>query len=133
MTEVMLALGEYRFSVETAAYETLSRTDTWRWQEQARLGREPAHQYLGPGVTSVQLPGVILPHYKGGLGQIDRIREEAGKGEPLNLVDGLGKVWGAYCIKQIQETQSRTLANGAPRKIEFSVDLVKYGEDAAHG
>lgn len=129
MTEVMMALGDYRFSLDTAAYQKLQRSHSYRWSSQERLGRRPARQYMGPGEESIDLDGIIYPTFKGGLGQLEDMREQAGRGEPLTLVDGLGEVWGTYCIEEIQETRRVFLANGAPRKIEFSLKIARYGDD----
>lgn len=124
-----MALGSYRFSLSTAAYQKLERTASYRWQAQGRAGRKPAQQYLGPDAEEIELDGTIYPHFKGGLGQIPAMKAEAKKGEPLILVDGRGKVWGEWCIKQIVEGQSEFLVNGVPRKIDFKLSLVEYGED----
>ena len=128
--EIMMALGEYRFSVSTAAYNEFRRNTSWRWPSQQRVGRLPAKQYLGPGEDTIELGGTVYPHYNGGLKQIDSMREEAGKGEPLMLVDGLGKVWGKWCILSIEENRSRHLSNGAPLKQSFRLRIENYGEDA---
>ena len=89
-SEHMLALGEYRFSISAAAYQELTRAAEYRWAAQERLGRRPARQYLGPGEETISLRGVIHPHYRGGPGQLDRMRAEAAKGEPLLLTGGDG-------------------------------------------
>ena len=68
MLEVMLALGSYRFSLSTAAYDRLSRQASWRWPSQDRLGAHPVRQYVGPGEQTIRLQGTIYPHYKGLLG-----------------------------------------------------------------
>lgn len=126
---VMMALGDYRFGIDTAAYQSLTRTDEWRWPVAERLTREPASQYVGPGLTIVELSGVILPHFRGGLGQLPAMRAEAGKGKPLLLVDGRGEVWGEYCITRLQEVQGNHMSMGVPRRIEFTLSLQAYGED----
>lgn len=130
MTETMLALGPYRFAVDRAAYQSLSRSAEYRWPSQERIGRAPARQFVGRGSETVSLSGVIHPHYAGGLGQLDRMRELAGQGLPLQLTDGRGKVWGLWCIERIEETRTVFFANGDPQKIEFSLQLAAYGEDA---
>lgn len=127
---MMMALGHYRFSIATAAYQSLERATSWRWSAQDRLGRLPAQQYLGPGEDTITLTGVIYPHYRGGLGQIDAMRAEAGRGAPLDLVDGRGRVWGAWVVRAIRESQSRMLANGVPLRVDFSIELAAYGDDA---
>ncbi len=135
MAEVMLALGGYRFSVDTAAYQTLRRVNEYRWPAQDRIGREPARQYVGPGNQTVELDGIIYPHYRGGLGQLDTMRTEAGKGAPLMLVASAdarkGTVLGRWVIERIEETQSAHLPGGAPRKVAFRLALAYYGEDGA--
>lgn len=68
MLEVMMALGSYRFGLGTAAYQSLTRSAAWRWPAQDRLGAHPVRQFCGPGEQTIQLAGVIHPHYKGLLG-----------------------------------------------------------------
>lgn len=129
MSDMMLALGDYRFSVGTAAWEQLSRTDNWRWASLERLERKPAMQYVGEGSVTVELSGRIYPHYKGGLGQLTAMRAEAAKGKPLLLNDGLGNVWGKFCILKVSEDQSLPFSKGVPRRIEFRISLESYGDD----
>ncbi|MQP64702.1 phage tail protein [Niveispirillum sp. SYP-B3756] len=126
----MMALGGFRFSLGTAAYQTLERSTEFRWAEQDRLGRGPAYQFVGLGADTITLAGVIYPHYRGGLGQVDAMRAEAAKGQPLDLVDGWGRVWGVWVIRSVRERDSNLMGNGAPLRIEFQVELAAYGEDA---
>lgn len=125
----MMALGAYRFSIESAAYQELKHSHAFRWQAQERLLRRPAMQFIGAGEESIELSGVIYPHFRGGLTQLNAMRQEASKGQPLLLVDGLGFVWGQWVIVQIDEDQSFFLANGQPLKQSFQLRLVNYGSD----
>ncbi len=125
----MMALGDYYFSIDTASYQTWQRSTAYRWPQQERIGREPASQFIGPGTDTIILDGTIYPHYKGGIGQLDAMREMAGTGAPLLLVDGLGRVHRKWCITQIDEGQSVFLPGGIPRKVTFSLQLQRYGED----
>ena len=125
----MMALGTYRFSIDTAAYDTFKRSQTYRWQSQARVLRRPAQQFLGVGDETIELQGVIYPHLRGGLAQLDGMRAEAAKGEPLLLVDGLGFVWGQWVMTTLEEGQSYLLANGQPLKQTFQLQIMRYGED----
>lgn len=68
MLEVMLALGAYRFSLSTSAYQVLERSADWRWPQHDLIGKTPSRQYVGPGRQYMKLEGLILPHYKGLLG-----------------------------------------------------------------
>lgn len=128
MTEVMLQLGDFGFSVSTAAYDALKRSTTWNWAAQKRFGSGPARQFLGKGDDSVTLSGVVFTE-KSGLNQLERLRTLAGKGEPQNMVDQYGYVSGRWCIESIEEMQSGFFADGAPRRQEFSMKLTAYGED----
>ena len=127
---VMMALGAFRFGVNRANYQTFIRSASWRWEAQDRVGRRPALQFLGPGTEEITLEGVIYPHFKGGLRQIELMRLVANAGQPLILVDGLGWVWERWVIVGVEERKSVFMADGAPRKIEFTVNLKAYGSDA---
>lgn len=130
MSDVLLTIGKYQFSLDTAAHKDLQRTQSFRWASQARLTREPAMQYMGPGSVTINLSGSIFPSFRGGLGQIDDMIKEAKKGEPLTLADGQGNNHGRFCIKQISDTQQVFFGDGTPRKIDFQMQLEQYGEDA---
>jgi len=126
---IMMALGDYRFSINTSAYQNLSRAKEYRWKSQERIQNDPALQYVGPGEEKIDLDGVIYPHYRGGLGQVDTMKRSADWGEPLLLVDGRGFVHGSWVIMSVEETHEVFLQNGVPRKISFSLSLKKYSED----
>jgi len=123
----MMALGAYRFSLPTAAYDDLARTSSWRWPSIDRAGVRPALQYVGPGEDTISMRGVIYPHFRGGLGQVAMMRAEAALGEPLLLVDGTGRVWGDWCITEVREGLSTFFSDGTPRKIDFDLSLSMYG------
>ena len=130
----MARLGDFTFNINTAAFQSLERASSWRWQGIDRIGRKPAQQFTGPEADSITLSGTIYPHYRGGLGQIGRMRRMADKGEPLPLIyafEAVGQYCGLWCIKGITEGRTVFFSNGAPRKIEFSLTLVEYGRDEA--
>lgn len=127
---VMMALGDYLFSVSSAAYQELERTNEWRWPTVERIGAAPARQYVGPGDDIIRMSGTIYPHFvaqRRGLDQLPLMRQEASKGEPLTLVDGTGKVWGNFCVLSIREGQKAFFSDGAPRCIEFTIEVGAYG------
>lgn len=128
--ETLLTLGGYQFSMDTAAHDALQRSKTYRWATQQRLTREPASQYVGPGKETISLSGKIYPHFRGGLDQINDMRAEADKGEPLTLVDGRGNNLGQWCVTSIKDKEKGYVRDGYPRCIEFSVSLESYGPDA---
>ena len=128
---VMMKLGDFNFMLSTAAYQRFRRITEYRWPAQERLGREPARQFVGKGNDKIDLDGVIYPEFKGGLKQVERMRDIAGKGNALRLMtysSRKGENWGRWCIEQIEETQEVFFWDGVPRKIEFHLSLSKYGE-----
>ena len=126
---VMLGLGEFRFEIATLAYQKFSLNQSWRWQEQARIHRDPALQFVGRNIGEIELDGVIYPSFKGGLAQVEAIRALADVGKPLQLVDGLGRIWGGWVITEISDTRTELTDDGQPRKLEFRIKLKAYGED----
>lgn len=130
MPDVMLALGDFRFSIDTAAVGSIERATAWRWPAEERTGAAPVRQYTGPGEETLTLRGVIYPDHRGGLGQVDRMREMAGTGAALRLVDGWsGRDRGLWVITRIRETVRRFWPNGRPRRQEFLIELAAYHRD----
>lgn len=132
MNEVMLALGQFRFSIETAAYQTLTRTQGWTWIEQARVGDYPLLQMTGKDAPTITLRGTIYPEYRGGYEQVGLMAAEADMGQPLDLLAFDNSVAGVYLgrwvIMGLNEEQGVFRSNGAPRRIEFIIVLKRYSE-----
>lgn len=128
MSDILMALGEFRFVMEEAAYQKLKRTNNYRWPSQARIADRPTRQFVGIGDETIDLSGIVYPHLAGGLGQIETIREMSGQGIPMILADGLGWVWGRYVVLSLSEERSFLLPDGRPRKQTFSLQLSHYGE-----
>ncbi len=126
----MMALGPFRFGIATAAYQSLDRSTEYRWESQERIMRHPAMQFVGAGHTTITLDGVILPMFRGGLSQVDRMRDIAASGSPQILVSGRGRVFGPFVIMKVAEKQTVFLPDGTARKLEFSVEVKSYGSDA---
>ena len=127
---VMMALGAFRFSLSTAAYQDFERNNEYRWASVDRIGARPAKQWIGEGEQTISLRGTIYPGFiaqRNGLGQLPAMREQAGLGLPLMLVSGSGRVFGLHCITSIREGQKTFFSDGTPRAIEFDISMVAYG------
>ncbi len=122
----MMRLGPVKFSVDSAAYQQLSRSAEYRWARQPQIGRNDALQFTGLGAETVDLSGVVFPFYKGGLGQVDSMRSAGQIGIPLPLIDGRGRVLGLWVIERVQEDQEVFAAFGAPRRQSFSMRLSRH-------
>ncbi|MCS4503902.1 phage tail protein [Arhodomonas aquaeolei] len=125
---VMMMLGPFMFSVGTAAPRQISRTARYSWPSQDRVGRRPLLQWTGRGAERIEIEGTIYPEFKGGLRQVQAMRELAGQGKRWLLVDGLGVVYGLFAILQVEETGSIYDKHGAPRRISFRLQLEYAGE-----
>jgi len=129
MTEsVMMALGDLRFSIKTAAYDSFRRHISFRWVAGDRLGNYESLQFAGFKNDTVNLKGIIYPEKTGkrGLEYIEEIKKEGARGEPLLLVDGLGNSHGKWVILNIDESKSSFLKDGLTKKIEFDLAIKKY-------
>jgi hypothetical protein len=130
METVMMALGAFRFSISSAAYQALERQTEYRWAQVERIGRKPAQQFVGEGADTIRLSGTIFPGFiaqRAGLEQLPAMRAQAGLGVPLLLVSGAGRVLGEFCITSVNETQTVFFSDGTPRRIDFDLSLVAYG------
>lgn len=128
MANVMLKLGDFTFSVDTAAYQQLTRVSEYRWAAQERIGQGPALQPVGPGSDSINMGGTIYPGHRGGAGQLNDMRAEAGKMKPRILVDGRGFVHGRWVIERVEEGQENFAQRGAARKQTFRLQIRKFDD-----
>jgi len=119
----------YYFNLDTAAFDSLRRSTEFRWASQERLSRRPAQQGVGMGDEKITLKGQIFPGFKGGLKQLDTLRSIGAQLQPLTLTTGYGDVLGTWCLKSVDEDQSALMQGGIPRKQEFTLEFVRYGDD----
>ena len=132
-TEPLMTLGEYVFGVDSAAYDEMRRSAEYRWAAQDRIGRPPARQWVGPGEETIRLSGTIRPIRRPAAEELDALRAQARRGEPLRMTLGTGEILGLWTVERIRETGSVFLSGGVPRKVEFEVELAWYGEDGDAG
>ncbi len=123
---VMMQLGTFQFSIDTAAYQDLTRSASYRWGSQDRFGQSPALQFTGYESETIALNGVIFPEFAGGWGQLDDLRALAAEGLPQMLITGMGEILDEWVIESVEEKQTVFAAGGVARKIEFSLKLRKF-------
>ncbi|ACO79880.1 Phage P2 GpU protein [Azotobacter vinelandii CA] len=126
---MMMALGQFVFSLSTLAYQEFQRQTDWRHGSTSRIGVRPARQFLGPGDDSITLPGVLLPELTGGIPSLDEVREMADTGRAWVLVEGTGRLYGLWVIESLSETRSLFFSDGTARRIEFSLVLKRVDDD----
>lgn len=126
----MYVLGGYVFSSKTIVPRDVARDTDFPWVQQDRIGRSPAQQDGGGGKDSFKFNGILYPcKNKAGKEQLSEMRLEGAKKRPLVLADGDGWVYGRWVIVKVNEARSHLWQNSDPRKIQFNMDLLYYGED----
>lgn len=126
LSNVMMQLGLYQFSIDNAAYQSLNRSSEYKWSRQPRIGSNDALQFTGYGPETIELAGIIYPHFNGGLGQLNKMRAQASLGLPLPLVAGTGSVMGLWVIETITEGQTVFERQGVPLKQEFTMKIARF-------
>lgn len=124
----MMTLGTFVFTLRTLPYQLQQRQNEWRHPASERVGARAAHQYVGPGEETIELSGDVVQELSAGEVSLNTLRDLAEDGQPLPLVDGRGCVYGAYVIKGITEGKSVFFKDGAPRKVEFNLSLLRVDE-----
>ena len=127
----LMALGMFLFEIGTLPFQELKRKTDWKHATTGRVGARDAAQFVGPGPETIGLSGTVYAEISEGRVSLDKLRDMANQGEAWPLVDGTGTVFGDYVIEAMDEPHRAHLAEGTPRKIEFSLDLLRVGDDAA--
>ncbi len=126
---VMMKLGDFKFSIHTAAYQQLTRTYGWVWASTNRFGKTASLQYTGRDNPTVNLPGVIYPEFENvGTGQISELVKLGDAAVPHLMTSGLGDVMGYWVVTRLTETEAKHTVAGIPIKQTFSLDLKYYGK-----
>ncbi len=125
----LLALGPHIFEIAPLNYQKLQKKSAFRHAEMARLAREPARQFVGPGSATVSISGLMFPDSLGGYEEYRAVERTARTGRPLMMVGGTGLVFGRVVILSVSETHQVIGARGAPAKLEFSIEVASYGDD----
>lgn len=124
----LMTLGMFIFGMETAPYQSLQRSREWRHATSERHGARDAAQFIGPGGETVTLAGLIVPELGGKYSAIETLAEMASTGGTWPLADGQGRILGNYRIVRLEEDHKAILAGGAPRMVDFRIELQR-GDD----
>jgi uncharacterized protein len=125
MPDFLLAIGMFVFGVPRLAYSELRRRAEWRWAEAPRFGERDAAQFLGPGLESISLSGLLVPEIAGDFTDIERLREMAATGEVWPVVLGTGEVLGEFRIDSIDDNWGSILPGGRARATGFDIMLTR--------
>lgn len=125
---VLLMLGSFKFSLNSAVFQELNRTTEAAWGNVPRIGQYNALQFTGPGSDTIELPGVIYPKAFGYAETLDQLREMMMSGNTFRLILGDGRILGLWAILSVREAKSNFGSDTAARRVEFTVTLAKYAD-----
>lgn len=139
---VMMALGDFQFSISTMQFQSLKTSMSWRWAKMDRVGRKSARQFKGADSKSKSFDVAHYPQDANGLSRFDEIEAIANQGKPIRLVGGAlrkmnGQVSGSaldlglWVIEKLDLTETQFLDNGMPLEMKGSISISEYGEDQA--
>lgn len=137
---IMMALGDFQFSMNTMQYQSLKTSMGWRWAKMERIGRKAARQFKGPEAATKSFDIAHYPQDANGLTRFDEIQAIADQGKPIRLVGGAlrknnGQVSGSaldlglWVIEKLDLTETQFLDNGMPLEMKGSISISEYGED----
>ena len=128
---MLMSLDQFVFGLPTLAYNELQRQTQWKHRSTSRVGARDARQFGGQGDDTITLTGVLAPELTGKLASLEELRAMGDTGNAYALVDGAGKVYGAFVIESMNETQTLHYADGTPRRVEVSISLTRVDDDRA--
>ncbi|HEL4234489.1 TPA: phage tail protein [Stenotrophomonas maltophilia] len=123
---VLLMLGGFKFSLNTAVFQEIQQSNEFRWQAQERVGQLAALQYTGPGQATMTLPGVLNHEFRGKGNQMSELRRLAAQGKPQRLLTGRGGNLGLWVIDKIEATSKHFTPDGDIRQQTFTLSLRKH-------
>lgn len=120
----MAALGLFVFTRQTIPYQTYDRTANWRHPTNAIIGKMPKTQFIGKESETITISGRLIPEITGGRLSLELLDLMADSGAAWPLIDGATFMpQGFFVIESIQRTNSEFFADGAPRAIDFTLNL----------
>jgi len=141
MSMPLMKLGPHIFyvpnpDIDTPNFESVSRDTNFNIPSQGRLSRDPAHQFTGMGEDVMTIEGRLFPHHFGGEATLHGIIQSGRAGQPLRLVRyyplqgaHAGIDCGKWLIRRVRKGHSKIGVTGAAHKIDFTLELVAYGDD----
>ncbi|HGE8473276.1 TPA: phage tail protein [Serratia marcescens] len=130
---MMMVYGMFVFMLQSAPYQSLARTSSFRHVNNERIGRSASWQYIGAGEDAITLSGALYPEVTGGDVSLEVLRTMAYTARPWPLIEGTGVIYGMFVIDSITETRTEFFADGKAKKIEFTLSLKKVSEDVREG
>ncbi|EOZ4686704.1 TPA: phage tail protein [Klebsiella pneumoniae] len=129
-SRVMMSWGGFEFSIDNLAYKTLERSQEWRWNAQALIGKSDLLQYTGKGARDIKLAGEAHARFKKGVGitAIDDLFDLADMEEPQLLVSSAGDIFGYWVAVTFTDAVTGFMPGGGAKNRNFVIGLKFYGD-----
>ena len=125
---MMMALGLFVFSLDTAPYTEFQRQVAWRHPGNNRVGRRPSHQYVGPDEETITLTGKLFREFTGGEWSLSALELMADSGDAYTLIEGTGHYYGQFVINNLDTTRTYFFQDGAARACDFTLKLTRVDD-----
>lgn len=120
----MAVLGMFVFTQKTIPFQTLDRESNWRHPTNSVVGGMPKTQFTGKEGEKITISGRLIPEITGGRFSIKMLELMADSGGSFPLIDGATfELVGFFVIESLSETRSEMFGDGAPRAIDFTLNL----------
>ena len=120
----MAVLGMFVFTQKTIPFQTLDRESNWRHPTNSVVGGMPKTQFTGKDGEKITISGRLMPEITGGRFSIKMLELMADSGGSFPLIDGATfELVGFFVIESLRETRSEMFGDGAPRAIDFTLNL----------
>lgn len=133
MNDVLLIWGPAQFYATHPSIEKLKTKIGGRWEQQKRLARAPADQFMGPDSGTATINGILYPARFGGAGVVRNLQQASLQGliSPIIVINSgslLGTVLGTWYVDSVEDERESWGPDGE-RKITFTVSFKSYGPD----
>lgn len=129
LSRVMVHMGDFSFSIDTVAFQSISQEFGWNWMEQPRIGKKDLLQYTGMKANTATFEGLAHALMGKSVESIGELYEIGMNAEPVLMVAGTGAVMGYWVVKSLSATGSSFLPGGIPRQKTFNMTIQFYGFD----
>ena len=120
----MAVVGMFVFTQKTIPFQTLDRESNWRHPTNSVVGGMPKTQFTGKDGEKITISGRLMPEITGGRFSIKMLELMADSGGSFPLIDGATfEIVVFFVIESLSETRSEMFGDGAPRAIDFTLNL----------
>ncbi len=124
----MMIFGLFVFTQQTIPYQELQRQLNWRHPTNSVIGRLPKTQFTGKESETITINGVLMPSLTGGRMSLGMLELMAEMGKSYPLIGGNFEFFGFFVIESFSENRTFLFADGAARRIEFSMTLKRTND-----